>query len=57
VRYRRSDFFLIVQDVGPQALPIVTLISFLVGLILAYMGAVQLQQLSYSIENIMLKHL
>ncbi len=43
-QYRRSDFFLIIQDVGPRALPIVTLISFLVGLILAYMGAVQLQQ-------------
>mgnify|MGYP000088198911 CR=1 FL=1 len=43
-QYRRSDLFLIIQDVGPQALPIVTLISFLVGLILAYMGAVQLQQ-------------
>lgn len=43
-QYRRSDLFLIIQDVGPQALPIVTLISFLVGLILAYMGAVQLQR-------------
>jgi len=43
-QYRRSDLFYIIQDVGPQALPIVTLISFLVGLILAYMGAVQLQQ-------------
>lgn len=43
-QYRRSDLFYIIQDVGPQALPIVTLISFLVGLILAYMGAIQLQQ-------------
>lgn len=42
-RFRRSDLALIIQDCGPQALPIVTLISFLVGLILAYMGAVQLQ--------------
>jgi len=43
-QYKRSDLFYIIQDVGPRALPIVTLISFLVGLILAYMGAVQLQQ-------------
>jgi len=43
-QYRASDFFLILQEVGPQALPIVSLISFLVGLILAYMGALQLAQ-------------
>jgi phospholipid/cholesterol/gamma-HCH transport system permease protein len=43
-QYRRSDLLLIIQEVGPQALPIVSLISFLVGLIVAYMGAVQLAQ-------------
>jgi phospholipid/cholesterol/gamma-HCH transport system permease protein len=43
-QYRRSDLLLIVQEVGPHALPIVSLISFLVGLIVAYMGAVQLAQ-------------
>lgn len=43
-QYRKSDFFLVVQEVGPQALGIVSLISFLVGLILAYMGAIQLSQ-------------
>ena len=43
-QYKPADLFLIIQDVGPRALPIVTLISFLVGLILAYMGAVQLHQ-------------
>jgi phospholipid/cholesterol/gamma-HCH transport system permease protein len=43
-QFRRSDLLLIIQDVGPQALPIVSLISFLVGLIVAYMGAVQLAQ-------------
>ena len=32
-----------IEDCGPKALPIVTLISFLVGLILAFMGAVQLR--------------
>ncbi|WP_447970326.1 MlaE family lipid ABC transporter permease subunit [Nitrospira sp. M1] len=42
--FRRSDFFLIIQECGAQALPIVSLISFLVGLILAFVGAVQLQQ-------------
>lgn len=43
-QFRRSDLMLIIQEVGPQALPIVSLISFLVGLILAYMGSVQLSQ-------------
>jgi phospholipid/cholesterol/gamma-HCH transport system permease protein len=43
-QFRRSDLMLVVYDVGPQALPIVALISFLVGLIVAYMGAVQLAQ-------------
>ncbi len=41
-RYRRTDFALVLQNVGPEALPIVTLISFLVGVILAFVGAVQL---------------
>ena len=43
-RYRRVDLLLILQECGAQALPIVTLISFLVGVILAYVGAVQLRQ-------------
>ncbi|MGD2111792.1 MAG: MlaE family lipid ABC transporter permease subunit [Gammaproteobacteria bacterium] len=43
-QFRRSDFLLMIQDTGPNALPIVALISFLVGLIVAYMGAVQLAQ-------------
>ena len=41
-RYRRSDLWLLIEDCGPKALPIVTLISVLVGLILAFVGAVQL---------------
>jgi phospholipid/cholesterol/gamma-HCH transport system permease protein len=41
--FRRSDFFLIVQQCGADALPIVTLISVLVGLILAFVGAMQLK--------------
>lgn len=41
-RYRRVDLWLSIQDCGPSALPIVSLISLLVGLILAFVGAVQL---------------
>ena len=43
-RFRRVDLGLFVQECGVQALGIVTLISFLIGLILAFMGAVQLRQ-------------
>lgn len=42
-RFRRSDLFLIIQECGAQALPIVSLISILVGLILAFVGAIQLK--------------
>ena len=42
--FRGSDFALILQQCGAEAMPIVTLVSFLVGLILAFMGAIQLQQ-------------
>ncbi|MEC5399524.1 ABC transporter permease [Uliginosibacterium sp. H1] len=41
---RSRDLWLQIDLVGPRALPIVSLISFLVGTILAYMGAVQLAQ-------------
>jgi phospholipid/cholesterol/gamma-HCH transport system permease protein len=41
-KFRRSDLWLLIQQCGVDALPIVTLISFLVGLILAFVGAVQL---------------
>ena len=43
-RFRRSDLMLEIQECGAGAFGIVTLISFLVGTILAFMGAVQLQQ-------------
>ena len=43
-RFRWIDLALFVQESGVQALGIVTLISFLIGLILAFMGAVQLRQ-------------
>jgi phospholipid/cholesterol/gamma-HCH transport system permease protein len=48
-RFRGSDFALIVQQCGAEALPIVTLVSFLVGLILAFIGAIQLKQFGASI--------
>ncbi len=48
-RFRWSDLTLFLQQAGAEALPIVTLISFLVGLILAFVGAVQLQQFGASI--------
>ncbi len=44
VRFRAVDLFLLIQQCGAQALPIVTLISFLVGVILAFVGAIQLKQ-------------
>ena len=44
VRYRRSDLWLSIQECGAQALPIVTIISLLIGMIFAFVGAVQLRQ-------------
>jgi phospholipid/cholesterol/gamma-HCH transport system permease protein len=42
-QYRRSDLGLLMQSCSSQAVPIVSLISFLVGLILAFIGAIQLK--------------
>ncbi|MGD8724533.1 MAG: ABC transporter permease, partial [Desulfobacterales bacterium] len=42
-RFQRSDLMLTIQQAGVQALPIVSLISTLVGLIFAFIGAVQLK--------------
>jgi phospholipid/cholesterol/gamma-HCH transport system permease protein len=42
-QYRPADLWLIMQATSAQAVPIVSLISFLVGLILAFIGAIQLQ--------------
>ncbi len=42
-RFRKTDLFLTMEECGAQALPIVSLISFLVGLILAFIGAIQLK--------------
>jgi len=41
--YRTQDLLLLIQDAGVQALPIVTLVSFIVGLIVAFVGSVQLR--------------
>jgi phospholipid/cholesterol/gamma-HCH transport system permease protein len=41
-RFRSADFLLALQECGVQALPIVSLISFLIGVILAFVGNVQL---------------
>ncbi|MCB1852518.1 MAG: ABC transporter permease [Gammaproteobacteria bacterium] len=41
-RFRGADLALFIQQTGAEALPIVSLISILVGLILAFIGALQL---------------
>jgi phospholipid/cholesterol/gamma-HCH transport system permease protein len=48
-RYRKIDLIEVIQECGPDAVGIVALISFLVGVILAFMGAVQLSQFGASI--------
>ncbi len=48
-RFRNIDFMEVVQQSGPEAVGIVSLIAFLVGVILAFMGAVQLSQFGASI--------
>jgi len=40
--FRGRDFWLTLQECGVEALPIVSLISFLIGVILAFVGNVQL---------------
>ncbi|MCL5779321.1 ABC transporter permease, partial [Limibaculum sp. FT325] len=43
-RFKRADLWLTIQQCGADALPIVSLISFLVGVILAFVGFSQLRQ-------------
>ena len=43
-QFLRSDILEFIQVTGPQALPIVGIINVLLGVILGFMGAVQLQQ-------------
>jgi phospholipid/cholesterol/gamma-HCH transport system permease protein len=41
--FRRVDLILTIQETGAQALPIVTLISLLIGMILAFIASIQLK--------------
>ena len=43
-RFRRIDLVNLIYLSGPRAIPIISLISILVGLIVAYIGAIQLKQ-------------
>lgn len=47
--FRARDFWLAVQECGAGALPIVALISFLIGMILAFVGNVQLASFGASL--------
>ncbi|MEW6290363.1 MAG: ABC transporter permease [Thermodesulfobacteriota bacterium] len=48
-RFRLGDLWVEIEEVGPRALGIVSVISFLVGLILAYLGADQLKMVGAQI--------
>ena len=48
-RLRRSDLMLAIEECGPDALPITALISFLIGLIIAFIGAIQFQRFGAAI--------
>ena len=41
-RYRKTDLWIIMQQAGADALPIISLVTFLVGMILAFIGIQQL---------------
>jgi phospholipid/cholesterol/gamma-HCH transport system permease protein len=43
-RFRWVDLFEVVQENGPAALPIVGLVNFLVGMIVAFIGSIQLER-------------
>jgi phospholipid/cholesterol/gamma-HCH transport system permease protein len=47
--FRMRDLAIVVQDCGPQALGIVTLLNFLVGVIIAFVGAIELRRFGASI--------
>jgi len=48
-QFRWADTLLVMQQCGPQALGIVALINFLIGLILAFVGATELSQFGAAI--------
>jgi phospholipid/cholesterol/gamma-HCH transport system permease protein len=49
VRMRAADLLANVRDAGPAALPIVSTVNFLIGAILAFVGAVQLRKFAADI--------
>lgn len=48
-RFRKRDFWIILQDCGAGALPIVSLLAILTGTILGFVGAVQLRKFGATI--------
>jgi phospholipid/cholesterol/gamma-HCH transport system permease protein len=48
-QFRWSDTFLVMEECGPKALGIVALINFLIGMILAFIGATELRKFGASI--------
>jgi len=48
-QFRWSDTLMVIQECGPEALGIVALINFLIGMILAFVGATELTQFGASI--------
>src|SRR6266404_824753 len=48
-QFRWADAFLVMEQCGPQALGIVAMINFLIGLILAFVGATELVRFGASI--------
>jgi phospholipid/cholesterol/gamma-HCH transport system permease protein len=48
-QFRWADAFLVMQQCGPEALAIVALINCLIGLILAFVGAIELQRFGATI--------
>ena len=47
--FDRRDFWLLIEQTGGAALPLVAVINFLVGAVLAFLGAVQLEQFNATI--------
>jgi phospholipid/cholesterol/gamma-HCH transport system permease protein len=48
-RYRWSDLLQVIEENGPAALPIVGLVNFLIGMIVAFIASIQLQQFAAEI--------
>src|SRR5258706_3802677 len=48
-RFRWVDLLQVMQEHGPAALPIVGLVNFLVGMIIAFIGAIQLERFAAEI--------